>query len=120
MGKSDGRAVPLYAPKDVWIELHWNDRGKAIKTFSNVHDLAQFLKDNPLLAEAVGYVARSPKLNKLKMPDFFMSVAPSEQSVWVWRARDTFSRKGSVEMDGTVFESEKQFEDYLKKIMNAR
>ncbi len=120
MGRSEGRSVPLFAAKDVWIELHWSDRGKSIKTFANVHDLAQFLKDNPLLAQAVGYVARSPKLNSLKMPDFFMSVPASEQAMWIWRARDVFSRKGSVEMNGRTFTSEVQFEDYVKKMTNAR
>jgi hypothetical protein len=64
--------------------------GQTTKRFSNVQELAQFLKDNPLLAEAVGYVARAPKLKEMKMPDSYMSMPAGEQKIWIERA------KGSV------------------------
>jgi hypothetical protein len=59
MGRSDGKTVPLYPPlKEVHLELHWNDKGPGLKQFRNVQELAAFLKANPILAEAVGYVAK--------------------------------------------------------------
>ena len=121
MGRSDGRAVPVSASvKDVHIQLHWTDYGKGSKTFANVHELAQFLKDNPLLAQAVDYVARPPKPNQLKMPDFFMGIPPPDQATWIWCALDIIKRKGSVEMNGRIFTNDFQFQQYVEKLMHAR
>ncbi len=120
MGRSDGRAVRLEAPKEVSIELHWTDFGKGSKSFANVHELAQFLKDNPLLAQSVGYVPRPPKTNVLRMPDFFMSIPPGEQATWVWCAKHVINRKGVVEMNGRTFTSDVQLEHYIDQLINAR
>jgi hypothetical protein len=52
----------MYPPiKEVRIELHWRDIGVSYKTFANVQELAQFLKDNPILANAVGYTEKKSK-----------------------------------------------------------
>jgi len=60
MGRSIGGEVPVKYPiKSIKIELHWHDAfSKGSKDFEDVHQFADFLKSNPLLAEAVGYVKK--------------------------------------------------------------
>jgi len=94
--------------------------GQTTKTFANVHELAQFLKDNPLLAQAVGYVARAPKLNEMKMPDSYMSLPPSEQKIWIERAKAVLSQNGKVSFRGRTFDSENLFDAVLKELQNRR
>lgn len=52
--------VPVRPPiKEIKIELHWEDTiGIAIKGFDNVHHFADFLKANPDLAKAIGYISK--------------------------------------------------------------
>ena len=120
MGRSNGREVQMYPPlKEVYIELFWNDIGETRKRFANVHELAQFLKDNPVLANAVGYVASAAKLN-LKMPDNLYTLPFSEQRTLIENAYDVLSRKGSVEYRGMTFKSEFEFERFMKEIKNRR
>jgi hypothetical protein len=53
-------AMAVYLPiKAVKIQLYWEDAtGFNDKEFNDVHQLADFLKYNPVLARAVGYVAK--------------------------------------------------------------
>ena len=119
MGRSNGREVQMYPPlKEVYIELYWSDIGETRKKFANVHELAQFLRDNPVLAKAVGYVA-APKLS-LKMPDEFFSLPVGEQRVLIENAMDILKRNGSVELRGRTFKSEFQFQQFIKEIQNRR
>jgi hypothetical protein len=54
--------VPVKNVKEIRIDLYWEDQyGKGTKNFFSVQELADFLKDNPLLAEAVGYVPKKKK-----------------------------------------------------------
>ncbi|MBX2969445.1 MAG: hypothetical protein KF803_08730 [Cyclobacteriaceae bacterium] len=49
--------VPVKNVKVIRIELYWeDDYSKGSNGFTNIRDFAQFLKDNPELAEAVGYL----------------------------------------------------------------
>lgn len=52
--------VPVRPPiKEIKIELHWKDTiGQAIKGFDDVHQFADFLKANPELAKAIGYISK--------------------------------------------------------------
>lgn len=55
---------------DARIEVTYRDRsGHTIKTFANVHELAEFLKCNPQLAEIFGYVPRKPKSQNTEAKD---------------------------------------------------
>ena len=53
--------VPIKPPiKEISISLTWTDMyGPSSKGFSNIEEFASFLRDNPELGKAVGYV---PKL----------------------------------------------------------
>ena len=47
---------------DVTITVNWEDGwGPGGKIFLNVHELADFLKENPAFAEALGYVPKKVK-----------------------------------------------------------
>jgi hypothetical protein len=121
MGRSTGREIQLYPPiKEIWIELHWSDMGQTTKKFANVQELAQFLKDNPLLAQAVGYIARAPKLNEMKMPDSYMSLPAGEQKIWIERAKEVLSQSGKVSFRGRVFDNENLLESVLRELQNRR
>lgn len=52
--------VPVKPPiKRIKIELYWADGfSEGYKSFDNVQIFASFLKDNPDLAKAVGYVKK--------------------------------------------------------------
>jgi len=52
--------VPVNPPIErIQIQLYWKDKGvEGSNGFDTVQQFAQFLKDNPLLAEAVGYVPK--------------------------------------------------------------
>jgi hypothetical protein len=57
-------AVPVKNIKHIQIDLTWtDDYGQGTKNFYSVQALAQFLKDNPEFAKAVGYVPKSPQFN---------------------------------------------------------
>jgi hypothetical protein len=48
--------VPVKNVKYIKIELYWeDDHSKGSNYFDNVQKFAEFLKDNPELAKAVGY-----------------------------------------------------------------
>lgn len=53
-------AMPVYLPiKTIKIQLYWQDAtGFNDKEFNDVHQFANFLKYNPALAQAVGYVPK--------------------------------------------------------------
>ena len=57
--------VPVRNVKKIRIELYWEDDfSKGSNSFETVQQFAQFLKDNPELAIAVGYTGngnRAPK-----------------------------------------------------------
>jgi len=57
------RTVPMYPPlKRVEIRLYWESGAtEGSVGFSNVHHFAEFLKDNPELARAVGYVPKTKR-----------------------------------------------------------
>ena len=63
MGAYNENKVPLKPPfKELNISLNWRDGfGTTGKQFSNVNELAEFLRANPVLAEAVGYIPKSIK-----------------------------------------------------------
>jgi hypothetical protein len=45
--------------KEIKIELHWRDTvGYTIKGFDDVRHFADFLRDNPDLAKAIGYISK--------------------------------------------------------------
>ena len=47
------------AIKNIEIQLHWCDgTTRGFKGFDDVHQFADFLMQNPALAEAVGYVKK--------------------------------------------------------------
>jgi hypothetical protein len=52
--------VEVYPPvKSILIELHYADKcTNGTNTFYSVQDFAQFLKDNPELGKALGYVPK--------------------------------------------------------------
>ncbi len=55
-------AVPVKNIKHIQIDLSWkDDYGQGTKNFYSVQGLAQFLKDNPEFAKAVGYVPNRKK-----------------------------------------------------------
>jgi hypothetical protein len=45
--------IPNHPPfEQIELRIHWADRiGEGFKSFANVQELAQFLKDNPAFAE---------------------------------------------------------------------
>ncbi|WKZ60340.1 MAG: hypothetical protein QY309_02420 [Cyclobacteriaceae bacterium] len=52
--------VPVKNVKTIKIELYWeDDHSRGSNYFDNVQQFAQFLKDNPELAKAVGYVPKN-------------------------------------------------------------
>ena len=53
-------AVPVYPPvRKAEITLYYEDRvTKGSNTFSTVQELAEFLRDNPEVGKAVGYVVK--------------------------------------------------------------
>jgi hypothetical protein len=52
--------LPVYLPiKSIGIHLYWEDASRrSDKTFDDVHEFTDFLKRNPVLAKAVGYVPK--------------------------------------------------------------
>jgi hypothetical protein len=58
--KRTSYAIPVKLPfKEIEIKIHAVDGyGVVAKSFRNVHELAEFLKDNDSYAEALGYVAK--------------------------------------------------------------
>lgn len=45
---------------EIKIELHWSDTiGHTIKGFDDVRQFADFLKANPDLAKAIGYISKT-------------------------------------------------------------
>lgn len=52
--------VPVVgAIKSIEIQLHWRDGiTQGYKGFDDVHQFADFLKQNPALAKAIGYVSK--------------------------------------------------------------
>ncbi len=53
-------SMPVYLPvKKIQIHLYWEDAaGSRDKGFDDVYQFADFLKANPVLAKAVGYVRK--------------------------------------------------------------
>jgi len=52
--------VPVKNVKFIKIELYWeDDHSRGSNYFENVQKFAEFLKDNPELAKAVGYRIKS-------------------------------------------------------------
>lgn len=49
--------IPVHPPfEQIEIQVVWTDRiGTGTKVFNNVYELAEFLKLNPVFAEALGY-----------------------------------------------------------------
>jgi len=60
MSESNIEKVELHPPvQQVQISIFWYDmKVRNGKTFRDVHTFAEFLKANPILAEAVGYVPK--------------------------------------------------------------
>ena len=63
MGAYNYNKVPVKLPiKEIHISLNWSDGiGTAGKTFGDVQGFANFLKDNPELGKAIGYVPKNRK-----------------------------------------------------------
>jgi hypothetical protein len=55
--------IPVKPPFSfVQIKVEWQDQlGSGGKSFYTVHELATFLEENPLFAEAVKYSRKKPK-----------------------------------------------------------
>lgn len=56
-------SVPVLAPiREIKIYLYWCDGlGQTHKGFNNVQHFADFLKANPELANAIGYIPKNKK-----------------------------------------------------------
>jgi len=118
MESSKGRVVPLYLPiKEAHLELHWCDRGVSHTKFETVKELADFLKDNPILAAAVEYFIKEPKEIaevKLILPENMQFLKPEAQAPWLANARNVIdSYHGKVIMGKRVFADFGQLQKYL-------
>jgi len=63
MGSFNNNTVPVKPPfKRIYISLDWIDGiGTTSKEFSNVQDLGEFLRCNPEVGNAVGYIVKEKK-----------------------------------------------------------
>lgn len=124
MGRSEGKSVQVYPPlKEIHIELHWHDLGIGSKEFANVHDLAEFLKANPILALGVGYVPKDRRRTNLTctLPGNFFALSPGDQSLWLIGIKELLTvHQGSVQFSGRTFQNYGMFEQFLEKHRNHR